>query len=562
MFRNHQVLAPDCIREEVEQVLNANVLFKGIKYSFFDYLEDFGDFESIFEVSRGIITSGNNILLICNNPCPEFEIPDEYSQSLKIRRVNHLYSLFTEELVLEKHRKNDAFFVSPGWFECWEKNLISTGLYESGKGDQFLESYSHVLVMDTGLHPNLLAHADEFSRVTGIPYKVIYVGMDYFKLSFENLLFKWNIKKKHDELKVCKRQSATYAMSLDFIKSLADMNDEAATIEAICNLFSMMFAPRYVVYYSVNGESMEFAYCKPTNTEQKAIFKLKDSDSSHFVFEKGDGFAIKIQMSGDLLGIIEIREIALPENMDEYLSIAYDIAKAASLAISNIRRYYELFESKEEQAKLAELLRTTNSILRHDIANNLQVITMALDLLEEKGDSSYISMIRNATKKSALLITSVKGLDMNSSGRCDLEVVNVKQVLESSMNRHDVEFTMEGNCNVMADQALLSVFDNIVSNAISHGKATEVKIKVAKLNGRCQISIADNGKGIPDSVKPYIFNEGFIHGEAGNTGIGLFVSKKTIERYNGCIRVEDNVPSGARFIVELDLVNPKGSSGN
>jgi signal transduction histidine kinase len=348
-------------------------------------------------------------------------------------------------------------------------------------------------------------------------------------------------------------------MSLDFIKSLADMTDEFATIGSICNLFSTMFAPGCIVYYSVKEDEEEFAYCKPPNTDQTVIYKLKESESTHFIFESGDGFAIKIQSAGELLGLIEIREIAFPEHMDEYLSIAYDIAKAAGLAISNIRRYFDLFESREEQVKLTEVLRTTNSILRHDIANNLQVITMALDLLEEKGDSSYMSMVRNATRKSALLISSVKELDQKSSGDTKLEVLNVNQLLDSAMNRHDVEFTVEGNCNVMADHALLSVFDNIISNAIAHGKASKVSIETKNLGDRCQITIADNGRGIPDEVKPHIFNEGFKHGEAGHTGIGLFISKKTIDRYNGCLSVEDNDPSGTKFVITLDVAKPKAS---
>nr|WP_321497605.1 ATP-binding protein [uncultured Methanolobus sp.] len=559
MFHNYYILAPECIREEAEQVLSGNVLLKGIKSSYFNSLEDFGNLNSFSNITKGIIKSGNNILLICNNPCIEFDILDHDSQLLKVSRVDYLYSLFTEKVVLEKHRQKGAFFVVPGWLECWEDHLKYLGLYESGNNDVFLKSYSHVLILDTGVHPEFSERAAEFTRATGIPHKVLYVGMDYFRMSFEHQLMTWNLKKKHDDLKVCKRKSASYAMSLDFIKSLADMTDEAATIGSICNLFSTMLAPGCIVYYSVKGDAAEFAYCKPTNTDQKAIFKLKDSSSNHYIFESLDGFVIKIQLAGELLGIIEVREIAFPEYMDEYLSIAYDIAKAAGLAIASIRRYHDLFESREEQAKLTEMLRTTNSILRHDIANNLQVITMSLDIMEEKGDTSYISMIRNATRKSALLITSVKELDMRSPGDSKLEVLNVKQLLDSVISRHNVEFTIEGNCNVMADQALLSVFDNIVSNAISHGKASKIGIQTRNLGERCQISIADNGKGIPDEVKPHVFNEGFKHGEAGHTGIGLFIAKKTIERYNGCIRVEDNSPSGARFTIELDVAKSKSS---
>lgn len=61
----------------------------------------------------------------------------------------------------------------------------------------------------------------------------------------------------------------------------------------------------------------------------------------------------------------------------------------------------------------------------------------------------------------------------------------------------------------------------------------------------------DNGTGIPDKIKDKVFNEGFFHGQTGNTGIGLHIVRKTIERYGGSISVEDNEPSGTIFKINL-----------
>ncbi|KYC44638.1 MAG: sensory histidine kinase AtoS [Candidatus Methanofastidiosum methylothiophilum] len=65
------------------------------------------------------------------------------------------------------------------------------------------------------------------------------------------------------------------------------------------------------------------------------------------------------------------------------------------------------------------------------------------------------------------------------------------------------------------------------------------------------MKIIDHGKGIPDSIKSKIFNEEFSYGESRGTGLGLYISKKNIERYGGTIEVKDTKPHGATFIIKL-----------
>jgi two-component system sensor kinase len=50
-------------------------------------------------------------------------------------------------------------------------------------------------------------------------------------------------------------------------------------------------------------------------------------------------------------------------------------------------------------------------------------------------------------------------------------------------------------------------------------------------------------------VKEKIFDEGFSYGERRGTGLGLYLVKKTMERYGGSVRVEDNKPQGAVFVL-------------
>ena len=104
---------------------------------------------------------------------------------------------------------------------------------------------------------------------------------------------------------------------------------------------------------------------------------------------------------------------------------------------------------------------------------------------------------------------------------------------------------------VFADEALLSVFENLLFNAFFHGKTEKVDIRINHVKDKCLISVIDYGIGIPDKYKSKIFEESFFYGETGQTGLGLFIVRQAIERYGGRIEVEDNIPSGTIFKFDL-----------
>lgn len=130
----------------------------------------------------------------------------------------------------------------------------------------------------------------------------------------------------------------------------------------------------------------------------------------------------------------------------------------------------------------------------------------------------------------------------------------LKKIIDEIYVSHpEIKVTVSGDQNVIvqADEALYSVFDNLISNAIIHGKADQIDIKIKVQKEFCQIRFADNGRGIPSEIMPKVFNDGFHYGETGHTGIGLYIVKKIIDELKGSISIEANLPQGAVFIIKL-----------
>ena len=106
---------------------------------------------------------------------------------------------------------------------------------------------------------------------------------------------------------------------------------------------------------------------------------------------------------------------------------------------------------------------------------------------------------------------------------------------------------------------LNQVFMHLLTNATDaiEGKG-EVWIKTWMEGDFVQLSVRDNGKGIPQNVLSKIFDPFFTTKPVGSgTGLGLAVSHQIIERHSGKIEVENEVGKGTTFTINLPINAPR-----
>lgn len=112
---------------------------------------------------------------------------------------------------------------------------------------------------------------------------------------------------------------------------------------------------------------------------------------------------------------------------------------------------------------------------------------------------------------------------------------------------------------VMADPLLVEqVLVNLISNAADAIEAANretglIEVSGAIENGRCQISVRDNGKGLPDQGVN-VFDPFVTTKEVGKgTGLGLSISYSIVQDLGGTLRLENNQDEGASAFFELEL---------
>ncbi|KQC08974.1 MAG: hypothetical protein APR54_03940 [Candidatus Cloacimonas sp. SDB] len=247
-----------------------------------------------------------------------------------------------------------------------------------------------------------------------------------------------------------------------------------------------------------------------------------------------------------------------------FLFSRYNLKKKLNLQLSETNKKLESINKKAnleiaEKQKMekiiisnADHLKLINRILRHDIANDLATIKSGLSVYKSSRDDKILEELKKRVDKSVKLIHNMREFEDFMNNHKSLKVVNVNKILaDLAGNYPDTDLNVMGEGEVIADESLSSVLENIIRNAVEHGKVKSVDIEISGNETVCEIKITDMGKGIPDSVKDKIFAEGFYYGSTGNTGMGLFIARKTLESFGGSLSYKNNQPQGSVFVIKL-----------
>ncbi|UGV39869.1 HAMP domain-containing histidine kinase [Methanococcoides orientis] len=564
MIDNMCLLVPEGIIREVKYVAGNNDLFKnvnviGVPYT--DLLEQKCDCVNCGLIQQALESSEcfYKALLIHGSECPDIIRSPECKGTLHTHGMENLYELMLSSRELEEY--NSEFIISSGWLDKILSQVENDELGMERIRKCIDSSYSSILHLETGFYEGSSKNLEKFSEVVGKPFRTMHVDVDFMGLSLENIVLEHDCVSKTRKLKEATEKMASCSMSIEIIKELVELKDEKEVAEKISQMYNVLFSPEKVSYISVDDGLVQSEFSISSDPDNELNRDFLESDEKYLLSESRDGFLLKIKNQAEVMGTVEVKGFSYPGNINEYLNTALIIANASSLVVSNIRRYQEILESRKRQQDLADTLKVVNKILRHDVANNLNVEINAIELYNLKNDAKFLEMAQSSAHRSVETIRNMKDIEsqflLDSQ---DLLPYHVHDLIKVACRHFDIKSSIEGNALIMADNALPSVIENIIRNAQVHGKADSIHVTIDDDQTNCKIRIMDNGVGIPDEIKAYIFGEGFKYGDTGNTGLGLYIVKKTIERYNGTIYVSDNIPKGASFIIELPSIHTVDSS--
>ena len=100
---------------------------------------------------------------------------------------------------------------------------------------------------------------------------------------------------------------------------------------------------------------------------------------------------------------------------------------------------------------------------------------------------------------------------------------------------------------------LRELIRNLLENAMRHARST-ISVSCGSTGGCAQLSVTDDGPGVPADSRDRIFERFFRNGEAAGTGLGLSIAQWVARAHEGSIVLADR-SGGASFVVEIPLIS-------
>ena len=237
----------------------------------------------------------------------------------------------------------------------------------------------------------------------------------------------------------------------------------------------------------------------------------------------------------------------------EFISNAYLVGDKRIIQC-NIRDITDRKSAENALSLASKKLNLLSGITRHDIINQLTVLSGSLELSLNKGkEPEKITHINRAQKAADTIRRQIaftkeyEDLGVRSPTWQGLPDIIRSAALQAAVTSIHIEIP-ENLPELYADPLLIKVFYNLFDNSRQHGgTVTRIDISHHLAGTGLIVTIADNGGGITSEDKLHLFERGF----GKNTGLGLFLSREILS-ITGITIHETGIPGkGARFEIAV-----------
>ncbi|BDP41755.1 hybrid sensor histidine kinase/response regulator [Deinococcus aetherius] len=290
--------------------------------------------------------------------------------------------------------------------------------------------------------------------------------------------------------------------------------------------------------------------------EEVAVDTLRQGVTDYILKQRLERLAPSVKRAIAEADARERRERAEQEVRELNLSL-----QARLEEVERLRRIAEGQRQRlETQARqLEEALNLQKTFLAetsHELRTPLTALLGYLRRAErEAGGSQTLSDAQRVAENMTRLVNDLLQLSRGELVQgIEMHFINVGNIVRQVGRDYGVKATAP-DAEIVGDPGRLTqVFVNLVSNAIRVcGSPGLVHIEADRRGDHVQICVVDHGPGIPDHIKPRIFDKFYRGKEAGSAGLGLTIAQQVTHAHGGTIDVLDTPGGGATFRVNLPL---------
>jgi len=318
------------------------------------------------------------------------------------------------------------------------------------------------------------------------------------------------------------------------------------------------------------------------NTEALVI-KDVSQDSRHFKavdqiakFTTTSLLAVPMVYLGNTIGVLEV--VNKKDNAhytEDDVTILEMLALYASMALWNSNLETRTQEMREDFTDLDRLKSNFIAITSHELRTPLGLIlghaTFLKEMIPEEYHEPVETIIRNATRLKEIVesLTNVENYETGVA-RIRKNAISISALVEETISSFQ-DMAASKNITLQTDIPTEDLFveadtnkitvalSNLVRNAITFtDEGGQVQITAESVTGHVQVSVKDNGVGIPAEDLSNVFErfyqvESHLTRRHSGMGLGLSVAKTMIELHGGRIWAESVPGQGSTFTFLLPL---------
>jgi signal transduction histidine kinase len=234
--------------------------------------------------------------------------------------------------------------------------------------------------------------------------------------------------------------------------------------------------------------------------------------------------------------------------------------------LAHLRHANDLVVSEVVHKEKLSLVGEMASSLMHDLRNPVSSIRLGADLINmnypEETVTQWCDGIRlqcdRLVAMAAELMEFSKGESKLAPGATTTVAFldQFKSLNEAYLAHTGIEISFDAEpAGIEIDSMRLQrVLQNLVTNAVEALRKTpnpKIEIKARMKNAMLQVTVTDNGPGIPEVIQSRLFEPFVTHGKSGGIGLGMAVVRNIVTAHGGTITFETAPDRGTAFLVSL-----------
>jgi len=234
-----------------------------------------------------------------------------------------------------------------------------------------------------------------------------------------------------------------------------------------------------------------------------------------------------------------------------------EITKKAVVVEESERLYKTLFNSisHEMRTPLSAIMGASETLLDGTLSQHPETRT------------ELIGEIHDAAARLNRLVENLLDMTRLESGLIQpkLEWCDIRDLINSAVAKTAAELAgyrvvIDTPADILLLRIDFALMEQVLTNLLLNASfytppGSEIQVRASGTGTECEITVADNGPGLPGDALEKVFDKFFrVPGSrTGGTGLGLSIARGFVEAHRGTIRAENRAGGGLRFVIRLPL---------